>query len=167
MKSLAVVNFSSEPHSVEVREVERPTPGPEDVILKVEAASVCGSDLHQWEGTNSWPVNYPVVLGHEFAGVVDEVGERVVGWKVGDRVVSETAAEVNMHGAMSRQGLYNLDPSRKGFGYGVNGAMTRYNYCTRTCSSGRSHPCIRTWTNWNSLCSNGTYGWRASCNRWP
>ena len=126
MKSLAVVNFSSEPHSVEVREVERPIAGPEDVILKVEAASVCGSDLHQWEGTNSWPVNYPVILGHEFAGVIDEVGDRVTDWKVGDRVVSETAAEVNMHGAMSRQGLYNLDPSRKGFGYGVNGAMTRY-----------------------------------------
>ena len=126
MKSLAVVNYSSEPHSVEVREVERPTPGPEDVIVRVEAASVCGSDLHQWEGTNSWPVNYPVILGHEFAGVVDEIGSRVTGWKVGDRVVSETAAEVDMHGAMSRQGLYNLDPSRKGFGYGVNGAMTRY-----------------------------------------
>lgn len=126
MKSLAVTNFSSNPHSVEVREVERPIPGSEDVIVKVEAASVCGSDLHQWEGTNSWPVNYPVILGHEFAGIVDEVGDRVTDWNVGDRVVSETAAEVNMHGAMSRQGLYNLDPSRKGFGYGVNGAMTRY-----------------------------------------
>lgn len=129
MNSAAVVNFSSEPHSVEVREVPRPSCGDEDVIVQVEAASVCGSDLHQWEGTNSWPVNYPVVLGHEFAGRVVELGKSVVAggkWQDGDRIVSETAAVVDMSGAMSRQGLYNLDPSRKGFGYGVNGAMTKY-----------------------------------------
>jgi len=129
VKSAAVVNFSSEPHSVEVREVDRPNCGDDDVIVQVEAASVCGSDLHQWEGTNSWPVNYPVVLGHEFAGLVVELGKNVVAtgkWLEGDRIVSETAAVVDMSGAMSRLGLYNLDPSRKGFGYGVNGAMTRY-----------------------------------------
>jgi len=129
LKSAAVVNFSSEPHSVEVREVDRPVCGDDDVIVQVEAASVCGSDLHQWEGTASWPVNYPVVLGHEFGGHVVELGKNVVAagkWFEGDRVVSETAAVVDMSGAMSRQGLYNLDPSRKGFGYGVNGAMTRY-----------------------------------------
>jgi len=129
LKSAAVVNFSSEPHSVEVREVDRPVCGDDDVIIQVEAASVCGSDLHQWEGTNSWPVNYPVVLGHEFGGHVVELGKNVVAdgrWHEGDRIVSETAAVVDMSGAMSRQGLYNLDPSRKGFGYGVNGAMTRY-----------------------------------------
>ena len=110
MKSAAVVNFSSEPHSVEVREVDRPNCGDDDVIVAVEAASICGSDLHQWEGTNSWPVNYPVVLGHEFGGHVVELGKNVVAigkWLEGDRVVSETAAVVDMSGPMSRQGLYN------------------------------------------------------------
>ena len=126
MKSAGVVNFSSEPHSVEVREVDRPVAGDDDVIIQVEAASVCGSDLHQWEGSNSWPVNYPVVLGHEFGGHLFELGKNVTAWKEGDRVVSETAAVVDMSSPMSRQGLYNLDPNRKGFGYGVNGAMTRY-----------------------------------------
>ena len=126
MKSAGVVNFSSEPHSVEVREVDHPVAGDDDVIIQVEAASVCGSDLHQWEGSNSWPVNYPVVLGHEFGGQVFELGKNVTAWKEGDRVVSETAAVVDMSSPMSRQGLYNLDPNRKGFGYGVNGAMTRY-----------------------------------------
>ena len=126
MKSAGVVNFSSEPHSVEVREVDRPVAGDDDVIIQVEAASVCGSDLHQWEGSNSWPVNYPVVLGHEFGGHVFALGKNVTAWKEGDRVVSETAAVVDMSSPMSRQGLYNLDPNRKGFGYGVNGAMTRY-----------------------------------------
>ena len=68
MKNAAVVNFSAEPHSVELREFSRPEPGPEDVILAVEAVGVCGSDLHQWTSTHSWKVNYPVVLGHEFGG---------------------------------------------------------------------------------------------------
>lgn len=126
MKSAAVVNFSSEPHSVELREVERPKCGDDDVIMEVKAASVCGSDLHQWEGKQSWPVNYPVILGHEFGGVVVEVGKNVTKWREGDRVVSETAAVVDMFGPMSRQGLYNLDPSRKGFGNGVDGSMTKY-----------------------------------------
>ena len=61
MKSPAVVNFSSTPHSVELREFARPVPGADDVILAVEAVGVCGSDLHQWTGHHSWPVNYPVV----------------------------------------------------------------------------------------------------------
>jgi alcohol dehydrogenase/L-iditol 2-dehydrogenase len=66
------------------------------------------------------------VLGHEFAGTVREVGERAGPWREGDRAVSETAAVIDLNCPLSRQGLYNLDPSRRGFGYGVDGAMTRY-----------------------------------------
>jgi alcohol dehydrogenase/L-iditol 2-dehydrogenase len=87
---------------------------------------VCGSDLHQWTADHSWPVNYPVVLGHEFGGHIVETGAKVTNWKEGDRVVSETAAVIDINNPMSRAGLYNLDPTRKGFGYGVNGAMTRF-----------------------------------------
>jgi len=126
MKSAAVVNFSSAPHSVELREFARPVPGPEDVILAVEAVGVCGSDLHQWTGQHSWPVNYPVVLGHEFGGRIAELGAAVRGWSEGDRVVSETAAVIDPASPLSRAGRYNLDPRRKGFGYGVDGAMTRF-----------------------------------------
>jgi alcohol dehydrogenase/L-iditol 2-dehydrogenase len=126
MKSPAVVNFSSAPQSVELRDVPRPEFGPEDVLLEVEAVGVCGSDLHQWTGSHSWPVNYPVVLGHEFGGRIVEVGDEVRHWKAGDQVVSETAAVIDPDSAMTRSGLYNLDVGRKGFGYGVNGAMTRF-----------------------------------------
>src|SRR4029078_2941013 len=49
----------------------------------------------------------------------------VTAWKEGDRVVSETAAIIDLNKPMSKVGLYNLDPTRKGFGYGVNGAMTK------------------------------------------
>ncbi len=126
MKSAAVVNYAPEKGSVEIREIERPEIGDDDVLLEVANVGVCGSDLHQWTADHSWPVNYPVVLGHEFGGTVYALGKNVRGWKEGDRVVSETAAIIDANNPMSRQGLYNLDPTRKGFGYGVDGAMTKY-----------------------------------------
>ncbi|WP_338868835.1 zinc-binding dehydrogenase [Spirosoma sp. SC4-14] len=126
MKSAAVVNYAPEKGSVEIREIDRPAIGEDDVLLEVANVGVCGSDLHQWTSDHSWPVNYPVVLGHEFGGHIVELGSRVSGWREGDRVVSETAAVIDPNNPMSRRGLYNLDPTRKGFGYGVNGAMTRY-----------------------------------------
>ena len=122
----AVVNFSSSPHSVELRNIPIPDFHDEDILLEVANVGVCGSDLHQWTGDHSWQVNYPVVLGHEFAGRIFKCGKSVRGWKDGDRVVSETAAIIDLNNPLSRRGLYNLDPTRKGFGYGVDGAMTRY-----------------------------------------
>ncbi len=126
MKSAAVVNYAPEPGSVEIREVDTPTIGEDEVLLEVANVGVCGSDLHQWTADHSWAVNYPVVLGHEFGGHIAELGSRVLGWREGDRVVSETAAVIDPNSPLCRQGFYNLDPTRKGFGYGVNGAMTRY-----------------------------------------
>jgi alcohol dehydrogenase/L-iditol 2-dehydrogenase len=122
----AVVNFAPEKGSVEIRQIAVPDIGDDDVLLEVVNVGVCGSDLHQWTADHSWPVNYPVVLGHEFGGLIAAVGKNVSVWKEGDRVVSETAAIINPNSPMSKTGLYNLDPDRKGFGYGVNGAMTRY-----------------------------------------
>jgi L-iditol 2-dehydrogenase len=126
IKSAAVINYAPEKGSVEIREIEMPAIGEEDVLLEVANVGVCGSDLHQWTSDHSWPVNYPVVLGHEFGGVIVKKGSRVSKWKEGDRVVSETAAIINPDSPLSRTGQYNLDPDRKGFGYGVNGAMTRF-----------------------------------------
>lgn len=126
MKYAAVVNYAPEKGSVEMREMEAPDIGEEDVLLEVANVGVCGSDLHQWTADHSWPVNYPVVLGHEFGGHIVKTGKLVKGWKEGDRVVSETAALIDLDNPMSRRGFYNLDPTRKGFGYGVNGAMTRF-----------------------------------------
>ncbi len=80
---------------MELREIPVPEFGSDDVLLEVAAVGVCGSDLHQWTGEHSWPVNYPVVLGHEFAGYVHSVGSNVTGWKEGDRACSETAAVID------------------------------------------------------------------------
>jgi alcohol dehydrogenase/L-iditol 2-dehydrogenase len=122
----AVVQYSLEPGSVELREVPLPEIGDDDVLLAVGAVSVCGSDVHQAYGSASWPVNVPVTLGHEFGGTIAALGRSVKGFREGDRVVSETAAVICGTCGMCRSGRYNLCPTRKGFGYGVNGAMADY-----------------------------------------
>ena len=123
---LAVVNYAAEPNSVELREIPKTTIKSDEVLLEVEAVGVCGSDLHMWQGGVSWEMSYPVVLGHEFCGRIREVGNDVQGWQEGDRAVSETSAIIDPRSPLSRRGLYNLDPSRRGYGALVDGAMRKY-----------------------------------------
>src|SRR5262249_32753406 len=85
-KMLAVVNYSSAPDSVELREIDIPNIGPDDILLKVGAVGVCGSDVHQWKGQHSWKVKYPCVLGHEFCGTIAAKGNGVQSVEEGDRV---------------------------------------------------------------------------------
>jgi L-iditol 2-dehydrogenase len=126
MQDLAVVNFGPEKYSVELREIPRATIGDNEVLLEVQAVGVCGSDLHMWTAQQSWPMKYPVVLGHEFCGVIREVGRAVTGWSEGDRVVSETAAVIDANSPLTREGRYNLDPNRRGYGAVIDGAMRSY-----------------------------------------
>lgn len=126
MTQAAVVQYALKPLAVELRDVAVPEVGDSDVLLQVGAVSVCGSDVHQAYNTQSWPVNVPVVLGHEFAGTVAKAGRAVKNVREGDRVVSETAAEVCGECLLCRTGRYNLCPTRKGFGYGIDGAMASF-----------------------------------------
>lgn len=123
----AVVHYALQQGAVDLREVPEPdTPGDGEVVLKTEAVGVCGSEVHQYHNTHSWPVNVPVILGHEFSGVVARLGRNVRGFAEGDRVASETAARICGECAYCRAGEYNLCPKRLGFGYGVDGAMADY-----------------------------------------
>jgi D-arabinose 1-dehydrogenase-like Zn-dependent alcohol dehydrogenase len=73
-----------------VREVDDPSPGPDGVVLRVEANGICRSDWHLWTGDWSWfglAVSLPHVLGHEFCGVIEEVGPEVTRWQPGDPVL--------------------------------------------------------------------------------
>jgi len=74
----------SEPGRCELVEREPPAPLEGEVLVKVEACGVCGTDLHIYRG--EFPARFPVVAGHEFAGVVEEVGAGVVGLRSGEHV---------------------------------------------------------------------------------
>jgi L-iditol 2-dehydrogenase len=73
--------------SLETRNVEKPSPGPDELLVKVEACGVCGTDRHILHG--EFPSNPPVTLGHEFAGIVEQVGSAVHDFKVGDRITGD------------------------------------------------------------------------------
>ncbi len=123
----ALVKFDSRDHAVEVRSVPEPrAPGPNEVILEVKAAGVCGSDLHMWHENHSWKIKLPLILGHEFCGVIAEVGSDVRGFRVGDRVACETASQVCNQCIYCLTGSYNLCPNRLGYGALADGAFTRF-----------------------------------------
>jgi alcohol dehydrogenase/L-iditol 2-dehydrogenase len=122
----AVVQVELRKGAVELREMPVPEPGPGEVLLRVRGVGVCGSDIHQYHNTQSWTVRVPVVLGHEFCGTVAALGPGVRGFSEGDFVASETAAVIDEGCPLTRQGMYNLDPGRRGFGYEIHGAMARY-----------------------------------------
>ena len=122
----ALVKFARQDGAVEVRDIPEPACGPDQVLLEVKAVGVCGSDIHMWREHHSWEIKIPLVLGHEFAGVVAEVGENVTGFKPGDRVACETAARVCRQCVYCLSGNYNLCPHRQGYGALADGAFTRY-----------------------------------------
>ncbi len=122
----AIVKYAYEDGAVEVRDVPEPAIDSSQVLLEVKAVGVCGSDVHMWRDQQSWETVLPLVLGHEFSGVVAEVGADVTGWKVGDRVACETAAQVCGRCVYCMGGDYNLCPERLGYGALIDGSMTNY-----------------------------------------
>lgn len=123
----ALVKYDNRPGAVELREVAGPPPpGRNEVLLEVRAAGVCGSDLHMWQENHSWEIRLPLVLGHEFCGVVADAGAGVTHFKAGDRVACETAARVCGQCSYCLGGAYNLCPQRLGYGALADGAFTRY-----------------------------------------
>lgn len=108
-------------------EIPVPKAGPGDVVIKVKAAGICGSDLPLRYGkVEGKTVDYPIVIGHEFAGEIAEVGEGVTRWKVGDRVVSDNSGYVcgTCHACAS--GQYLFCANRKGMGNDMDGGFAEY-----------------------------------------
>ena len=122
----ALVKYGRQAGQVSVRDVPEPEIGPAQVLIEVKAAGVCGSDLHMWRETHSWAIKVPLILGHEFCGVIADVGDGVDGFEVGDRVACETAAQVCGQCVYCLSGNYNLCPSRLGYGALADGAFTQF-----------------------------------------
>lgn len=117
-------------HGVEdirVEDVPDPTPGSEDVIVEVKACGICGSDLEYYTGRSPLGTEDglgPLILGHEFAGVVAEVGAGVSSLKKGDRV-AVNPIQSNASSDVSRGGQPNFDLGTV-LGVSTNGAFAQF-----------------------------------------
>lgn len=121
----AVVKASSGYDQMQLQEKQEPTVSGNLVKIETAYTGVCGTDIHTFTGQyrNS---RTPLILGHEFSGVVVEVGPDVKKVKVGDRVVSETTFETCGKCRYCKEGDYNLCSNRKGIGTQQDGSFADY-----------------------------------------
>ena len=111
---------------MEIRDVPEPIVGKEQIKIEVKAAGICGSDLHIYYDEIAIPLKLPVITGHEFSGVISEVGKGVIDWNIGDRVVSEAVYEICGKCEYCINGFHSLCYHRKALGYWFNGAFSSY-----------------------------------------
>ena len=113
-------------HDLRVEEHEMPKVGPKDVLIQVKACGVCGPDVHIYEGDKgAAEVTPPTILGHEFSGVIAEVGSEVTNYKAGDRVCIDPNCYC---GACEpcRNGVVHYCEHMIGYGTTVNGGFAEY-----------------------------------------
>ena len=109
----------------EVRDIPIPkVKETDDVLIRVTAAGICGTDVHIFH--DMFPSYPPVVLGHEFAGEVVEVGSGVKGFKPGDRVTCEPHTKFCGKCDLCRAGKIQLCKEKRSPGWGIDGAFTDY-----------------------------------------
>lgn len=121
MKSL--VKYDHGPVNMEVREMPVPTLGLGDVRVEIKAAGICGTDIHIYK--DEYPYNPPVIMGHEFSGIVDEVlGSDK--YKTGDRVTGIPTTIVCGSCRYCNLGQHSLCGKRRSIGSGVHGVFTKY-----------------------------------------
>lgn len=123
MKALRNLEYGSK--KVDLVDVPNPIPGPGEVTIKVERAGICGTDLHILHGQFA-KARPPVTLGHEFAGLVAEVGPGVDNWRPGERVCLESEASSCGRCQYCKSGLTNLCPDRLAYGYSMDGGFASF-----------------------------------------
>lgn len=121
----AVVKTELGMDHMEYMDIPEPEATKDLVKIKIAYSGICGTDLHAFKGSYG-STKPPVVLGHEFSGVVVEVGPDVKNIKVGDRVTSETTFKTCGVCPMCLIKDYNLCGNRQGLGTQINGSMAEY-----------------------------------------
>lgn len=110
--------------NLEIRELSIPKPEPNEALIEVKMAGLCGTDVHiRHDRFPYWP---PVILGHEFSGVIVETGNQVTGYRIGDRVVGEPHTKACGKCELCRSGNIQLCSMKRSPGWGIHGAFTRY-----------------------------------------
>ncbi len=109
---------------LELREHPVPAPGAGEVLIKVKACGVCGTDVHVLH--DEFPYWPPVVLGHEFSGEIVELGPGVSLYAVGDRVVGEPHTQACGQCYLCRTGNIQICAAKRSPGWGIDGAFAAY-----------------------------------------
>lgn len=109
--------------TIDVRDIDTPEAPPGEVLLRVRACGICGTDLHFYSG--SLPANSTITPGHEFAGEIAALGEGVTGFEIGDRVAVEPIRACQACN-YCRTGQYHICRKRKLTGTDATGALAEY-----------------------------------------
>jgi L-iditol 2-dehydrogenase len=110
MKALVLTAYKE----FELQDVPEPQVGPRDVLIRVKACGICGSDVHGMDGSTGRR-RPPIVMGHEAAGTVEKLGSEVTGYQLGDRVTFDSTI-YNPDSFFSKKGMINLCDDRRVLG---------------------------------------------------
>jgi L-iditol 2-dehydrogenase len=110
MNALVLIEYGR----LEVRDAPTPVPAADEVLIRVKACGICGSDVHGMDGSTGRR-KPPIVMGHEGAGLIAQLGPRVAGWREGERVTFDSTIYCGAC-AFCRQGRVNLCDSRRVLG---------------------------------------------------
>ena len=113
------------PRDIRIEEIEVPKLSEKEVLIKVKAAGICGSDLHYYKGEGSRELPSGTVLGHEFSGEVVAIGEEVTNIKVGNRVAVEPLIGCGKC-LFCQIGKYHLCNQLRHIGFELKGAFAQY-----------------------------------------
>jgi threonine 3-dehydrogenase len=112
---------------IDLQDIAKPSPGPNDVLIRVKRSAICGTDMHiyNWDAWAQKTIPVPMAVGHEYCGEVVEVGSEVSGFKAGDRVSGEGHITCG-HCRNCRAGRRHLCRNTVGVGVNRPGAFAEY-----------------------------------------
>ncbi len=110
-----------------MEEVDKPEPGINDVLIKVKKTAICGTDLHiyKWDEWSQKTIKTPMIIGHEYVGVVAEIGSGVTNFEVGQRVTGEGHIACD-NCRNCRRGKKHVCQNTVGIGVNIDGAFAEY-----------------------------------------
>lgn len=125
MKALVLTEYKK----FELQDVPVPVAQPDEVLIRVKAVGICGSDVHGMDGSTGRR-RPPIIMGHEASGVIESVGANVTEWKKGDRVTFDSTI-YRLDDWYTRKGMYNLSDNRMVLGvscadFKKDGAFAEY-----------------------------------------
>ncbi|MBO5566557.1 MAG: alcohol dehydrogenase catalytic domain-containing protein [Succinivibrio sp.] len=132
MKAVVLHGPENYPNNYEVMDIEKPKCGDEEILLKMKAAALCGTDKRIFTGAKTKGVRKDSVIGHEICGVIEEVGSKVTNYKKGDRVAIANVIPCG-HCSACLSGRENACLHRQAIGYEFNGGFEEYVLIPEVC----------------------------------